>query len=274
MDGNRSTNRFLEANRALWDSLVPIHQRSRFYDLEGILAGKSSLLAIEREEVGSVEGRRLLHLQCHFGMDTLSWARLGAEVTGVDFSTRAITAACDLRDQLGLPAEFICSDLYDLPLHLEKRFQIVFTSYGVLCWLPDLPRWGRIVAHFLEPGGRFVLVEGHPFVNVFANGPQENRLRVAYSYFYRPEPTRWEGDGDYTDSQAQVGLPSYEWTHSLADILNALLQAGLELESLREFPLAMYQCFPFLEPRPDGFWQMPGGAESIPMLFSLRMRKR
>lgn len=274
MDGDRSMDRFLEANRSLWDSLVSIHQRSAFYNLEAFLAGGSSLLAIEREEAGPVEGRRLLHLQCHFGMDTLSWARLGAQATGIDFSPRAIEAACTLRDRLGLAAEFICCDLYDLPLHLEKRFQIVFTSYGVLCWLPDLPRWGQIVAHFLEPGGRFVLVEGHPFLNVFANGPKESNLRVTYSYFHRPDPTRWEGDGDYADPQAQVDLPSYEWTHSLADILNALLQAGLELESLREFPLAMCPYFPFQEQRPDGYWQMEGGLESIPMLFSLRMRKR
>ncbi|MEI6309711.1 MAG: class I SAM-dependent methyltransferase [bacterium] len=274
MDGDRSSDRFLEANRMLWDSLVAIHQRSRFYDLDNFLEGKSSLLAIEREEVGSVEGCSLLHLQCHFGMDTLSWARLGAQATGVDFSPRAIEEACALRDRLKLPAEFICCDLYDLPQRLEKRFQVVYTSYGVLCWLPDLPRWGRVVAHFLETGGRFVLVEGHPFLNVFANGSQESSLRVAYSYFHRPEPSRWEVDGDYADPQAQVNLPSYEWTHSLSDILNALLQAGLELESLREFPWAMYQCFPFLEQRPDGFWQMPGGVDSIPMLFSLRMRKK
>ncbi|MEI6309347.1 MAG: methyltransferase domain-containing protein [bacterium] len=132
MDRDRSRDRFLEANRAFWDSLVSIHQRSAFYNLEAFLAGGSSLLAIEREEVGSVEGCRLLHLQCHFGMDTLSWARLGAEATGVDFSPRAIEAACTLRDRLGLAAEFICSDLYDLPQRLEKRFQIVCAERALL----------------------------------------------------------------------------------------------------------------------------------------------
>src|SRR5512136_2825848 len=139
-----------------------IHVRSPFYDVAGFKAGKNSLKSVELAEVGDVGGKRLLHLQCHFGMDTLSWARLGARVTGVDYAPQAIDLARELAREAGLEADFICASIYDLPERLTGTFDIVFTSYGVLCWLPDLPAWGRVIAHFLRPGGIFYIADGHP----------------------------------------------------------------------------------------------------------------
>jgi len=150
------------ANLAKWNELVAVHARSAFYDVDGFRRGCCSLRPLELEEVGDVAGLRLLHLQCHFGLDTMSWARLGAEATGLDFSDTAIEVARSLSDDLAIPARFLCTDLYQLPKVLDETFDVVFTSYGVLCWLRDLEEWARIVARFLAPGGRFHLVELHP----------------------------------------------------------------------------------------------------------------
>src|SRR5665213_3830419 len=149
-------DRHVETNRALWDELVGVHVRApNSYDLDSFRNGRETLKPIELEEVGDVRGKRLLHLQCHFGMDTISWARRGARVVGADFSPEAIALARQLSEELSVGADFVCSNIYDLPQHLEGEFDIVFTSYGVLCWLPDLTDWGKVVDHFLAPGGFF-----------------------------------------------------------------------------------------------------------------------
>src|SRR5919206_2445351 len=162
-------NKYVESNRSLWDGWTRLHAHSEFYDLAGFKAGRSSLKDIELAEVGDVRGRSLLHLQCHFGQDTLSWARLGAEVTGVDFSTEAIRLARALNEELHIPARFIQSNIYALPDVLDERFDIVFTSYGVLAWLPDLDAWGEIVARYLKPGGFFYIVENHPLTGMVSD---------------------------------------------------------------------------------------------------------
>ena len=224
--------------------------------------------------MGDVAGKSLLHLQCHFGMDTLSWARLGAHVTGVDFSAEAIALARSLSRELALEARFICSDIYALPDVLEEQFDIVFTSYGVLCWLPDLERWAQVIAHFLKPGGVFYIVEIHPFCDVFYDEAEAGELRVAYSYFHDPQPMRWESAGSYADRGAHVQHNiSYEWMHSLSDIVNALLATGLHIEYLHEFPYCVYARFPFLEEGADGWWRLPGGANLIPLTLSIKAHK-
>lgn len=263
---------YLESNRDLWDRLVPIHARSRYYDVDGFRHGGSTLMQLEREEVGDVRGKTLLHLQCHFGLDTLSWSRQGARVTGADFSPAAIDLARALSAELAIPARFLCTNLFDLSAMLADRFDIIFTSYGVLCWLPDLGKWADVVAHFLNPGGFFYIAEGHPLVSVFANESDMKGLQVTGSYFHSPEPTRWETDVSYADPRTPVNLPSFEWTHSLADILNALIRAGLRIDFLHEFPFSFYQHFPFLMKGGDGYWHLPQG-DLIPMTFSLKATK-
>lgn len=262
---------YSEKNLELWNEITPIHARSAFYDVPGFKAGRNTLKSIELGEVGDVKGKSLLHLQCHFGMDTLSWARLGASVTGVDFSDKAIEQANTLSQELGVPARFICCNIYDLPRLLEGQFDIVYTSYGVLCWLPDLSKWGAIISHFLRPGGFFYVVEGHPVLSVFDNSNTATRLEVTQSYFHNSEPIRWEPEGDYAERDAEVTHFSYEWTHSLGDIVNALIDAGLRIEFLHEFPMSSYYWSPFTKQDKNGWWRTDQGR--IPMTFSVKAIK-
>jgi SAM-dependent methyltransferase len=266
-------NEYLQANQNRWDQLTLEHQGSQFYDLAGFRAGKDRLRSIELSELADVKGRSLLHLQCHFGLDTLAWARRGAIVTGVDFSPNAITQARALSEELDIPAHFYCSDIYDLPDTLSGVFDIVFTSYGVLHWLPDLHRWGEIIARYLKPGGTFYIVEDHPFFRVFrANAGDE--IRAERSYFFSDEPQRIEETGSYaTGGEGEAGV-IYIWDHSLGEIINSLVEAGLTIEFLHEFPFAARAKFPFMELGDDGWWRLPPPLHgTIPFLFSLRARK-
>ncbi len=265
---------YLRANRRNWNELVAIHEKSKYYDVAGFKSGKSSLKSIELEELGSVSGKSLLHLQCHFGLDSLSWARLGAKVTGVDFSDKAITLARSLSKELRIEASFVCSDVYDLPKVLSEKFDIVFTSYGVLHWLPDLRQWARIIARFTRRKGTFYMVEHHPFLQVFYGESDAPDLRVTDSYFHSEEPRiEGPGTGTYADPSAEIHTPEYEWVHSLGDVVNSLISAGLKIEYLHEFPFTEYKAFPFLEQGTDGWWRLNPGKAQLPLLFSLKATK-
>jgi SAM-dependent methyltransferase len=262
---------YLEANRARWDELTPIHARSPFYDLDGFRAGKSSLHSIELEELGDVRGKSLLHLQCHFGQDTLSWARLGAQVTGVDFSEKAIALARSLADDLGIEARFICTTIAQLPAVLADSFDIVFTSYGVLSWQPDLRPWAETVARFVKPGGIFYIVEFHPFADIFDDAPGATEPRVAYPYFHLPEPLKWISKGTYADRTAAVtNVASHLWLHALSDVLNAIIHAGLRIEFVHEFPFSIVGTLPFVEQGADAYWRLKTKDGSIPLMFSVK----
>ena len=270
----RSMDSYLQANRALWDERVPLHRDSASYALAGFKAGRCSLKSIELAELGAVTGKSLLHLQCHFGMDTLSWARRGAHVTGADFSNQAIALAQSLSVELAVPARFICANLYDLPQVLTEQFDIVFTSAGVLGWLPDIQRWGEVVAHFLRPGGTFYIREQHPFANTFGDTEAAAPPQLAHPYFDH-EPTRWEESGSYAEPQAETAHNvHYEWQHTLGNIVNALTTQGLRLEYLHEFPFAGWKCLPGMEQGDDGWWRLPGQETLLPLTFSLKATKR
>lgn len=266
-------NDYLQANQRRWDQLIAEHATSTFYDLEGFKAGKDRLRSIELSELGNVEGKSLLHLQCHFGMDTLAWARRGAIVTGIDFSEKAITLAQSLSEELAIPAQFYCADIYKLPDVLSGEFDIVFTSYGVLHGLPDLPRWAQIIAYYLKAGGIFYIVEDHPFFRVFRAKP-EGVIKAERNYFFSEEPQRLEVQGSYaTDNEGARGV-SYIWDHSIGEVINALIDAGMRIEYLHEFPYAARAKFPFMEQGEDGWWRLPADQHgTIPFLFSLQARK-
>lgn len=263
----------MKANQYLWNELTEINVNSPLYDLAGFKSGKSTLKPVELAELGDVAGKSLLHLQCQFGLDTMSFARLGAIVSGVDYSERAIAMAKALSEELSIPARFVCSNIYDLTDKLSDQFDIIFTSYGVLCWLPDLAEWARIIAHHLKPGGIFYIVESHPFLHVFENERTTPHLRVRFSYFPSSEPTRWEPDGSYADRNAKIVHPSFEWTHNLSEIINTLIASGLRIEFLHEFPYMVDDHFPFMDLGADGYWRLKGGNVTIPLMFSLKATK-
>jgi len=262
-------NDLFEANRQLWNQRTLVHKDSDFYDLAGFKRGDTALRNIELEELGEVKGKSLLHLQCHFGMDSLDWARRGAKVTGMDLSDEAIKTAVSLNEELGLDAKFICCNVYDLPAHLDQQFEIVFTSYGVIGWLPDLDKWAAVVANHLKPGGIFYLAEFHPFVWTF----DDDFTHIKYYYDNR-ELIITENQGTYTDREADIKGKEYSWNHSLSEVLNALLNAGLELESFNEHMYSPYACFRNLVETAPGQWQVKGMEGKIPMVYSLRMKKR
>ncbi len=267
-------NDYINTNRDLWDQLAPIHRKSEFYEVDRFKQGECILTGVDRDEVGEVAGKSLLHLQCHFGLDTLCWARRGASVTGADFSEPAIKIARSLAAEMDLPAEFVASDLYDLRNNLSGEFDIVFTSGGVLTWLPDLTKWAETAAHFVKPGGRFYLREFHPMGSIFDDeDAPANPPRIGYPYFHQTEPMRFDCDGSYADPEAKVRKVSYEWLHSIADVVNALINADLTIEYLHEFPFISYQSHPFLVQSEDGNWRYPKYPESIPLMFSISATK-
>ena len=264
-------NEYMRSNQKMWDEYAHINSRSSFYQLDDFKAGVNKLNPLEREELGDVAGKRLLHLQCHFGMDTLSWARLGAQVTGMDFSHEAIQLAQQLSAELNIPARFIETDIYKLPEVLDESFDIVYTSYGVLTWLPDMKRWAQIAAQYVRPGGTFYIAEFHPFAWVFDYAASE--LLVKYPYFHDGVIAD-DVIGSYADPTAEtVTKVSYEWAHPLGEIVTALIEAGLQLEFLHEFPYTVYEQFPFVEKTDEHYWKLPGGARTIPLMFSIRAKK-
>lgn len=265
---------WLRTNRANWDARVPVHAASELYDLAGFRAGRSTLRALDLDEVGDVTGRRLLHLQCHMGQDTLSWARRGAHVTGLDFSAPAIRTARALAEDTGLAdrARFVVSDVYAAPQALDgQRFDIVVTGVGALVWLPDLPRWAQIVASLLADGGFLHLAEFHPFTDVL----DEDGSTVAYDYFGDAQGARYDSPYTYTDGPPLAEPVHVEWQHSLGEVITSLAAAGLRIEFLHEYPTTLFRRFPVLEESADGTggWAFPAGAPQIPLMYSLRARR-
>jgi len=263
------------SNVAFWNELTDIHETSSYYDLDSFMHGRQSLHDIELKELGDVHGKSLLHLQCHFGMDSLSWSRLGASVTGVDFSDKAIRLATRLSSELGLDAKFVQSDIYDLPNLLKGKFDIVFTSYGVLCWLQNLHEWAKVISHFLKNGGTFLIVEEHPLAYILDEKCKPEELRIGYPYFDKTTLS-FNSQYSYADSTTEVEQSvHYEWTHTLQEILDAVISAGLAVESFREYPFCMFPKFEWLSKGDDGFWHAPQNSSiAVPLLFSLKASKR
>jgi len=255
-------------NRANWDDRVPIHLASQFYDLAGFRETRDSLRRFEPAEVGDVRGKDLVHLQCHVGLDTLSWAGRGARVSGLDFSAPAIAAARGLAAELGVSASFVTSDVYDAPAAFGgQRFDIVYTGIGALCWLPDIPRWARVVADLLRPGGFLYLVEGHPFAGVL-----DDQTGSVVSRDYFDNAPRLEIFAyTYTDGDTELAhAAQVEFSHAMGEILTAIAQAGLRLEFLHEHDFELFARFESLHRQPDGTWRFPPGRPRVPMLYSLR----
>ena len=257
-----SESEYFELNRVGWDQRAKVHVESEFYDVEGFVAGQTSLREIELAGMGDVAGKRLLHLQCHFGLDTLSWQRRGAICTGVDISPVAIRKAHELAERTGLKAEFECSDVYSFRSVGSSSYEIIFTSYGAICWLPDLQRWAEIVAANLAVGGIFYMVEFHPIYDLLAG----------YSYFARSEPDV-EEEGTYTENGADVVTRLATWPHPMSDVINALIGVGIRVERVSEFPFSPYNCFEGLVEREPGRFYLGHKGNDAPLVYSITGRK-
>jgi SAM-dependent methyltransferase len=264
-------NSFEDANRSLWDELADVHVKS--YGVDKFKAGESTIDDIQLREIGDIRGKTLLHLQCHFGLDTLSLARAGAIVTGVDFSERAIEHARRLQIETGIPARFFHSNVYDLKNVLDEKFDIVYTTQGVLCWLKDLKEWARIIAHFLKPGGILYLMEAHPIITIF-DDTKRGKLDIIHNYFHSDQPTIWDDNApDYSDPTFNWPSVSYEWQWTISDIINSLISAGLTIELFNEYDKTFSKALPDMERDPDGYWVLPQFRGKLPLMFSLRARR-
>lgn len=267
---------YFEANKASWNKRAAVHKDSTFYDLQSFKEGKTSLNKIELEELGDVKGKTLLHLQCHFGMDTMSWAREGAIATGVDLSDEAINLAKEINAELGLNATFICSNIYDLadsskapPLErFREAFDIVFTSYGTIGWLPGLDKWADIITHFLKPGGTFYIADFHPTLWMM----DDDFKYIKYNYFNTGIIVE-DTVGTYTDRDAPIRSTEYNWNHPFSEIISSLLKHGLTITQFHEFPYSPYPCFNNVEQGQDGMWRIKGLEEKLPMMYSIKAIK-
>lgn len=260
---------YTEENRATWNLWVTRDTDSDHHkDVARYRATGSSLRPIERVALGDVTGKSLLHMQCNLGSETLSWARLGAQVTGVDIADDAISFARALAEESGLAdaARFIRANIYDLPTTLDERFDIVIATYGALCWAPDVDAWARVAARFLAPGGTFLLVDLHPAGAMMTAEPGDPfglRLRITGSYFHTSEPQTERRPGE---------PPVHAWPYSLGEIVTAVIDAGMPIEAAREYPFAHWRQFPQLVESGDGYWRWPDASNSLPLLFSIIAR--
>jgi len=255
---------YLKINQKSWNKRLETHLESDFYDLDAFVKGKSSLNSIELDLLGDIKGKRILHLQCHFGQDSISLSRLGAKVTGVDLSDQSIIKGKELAIECNTDTQFICSDVYDLPNHLNEKFDIVFTSYGTISWLPDLNKWAKVISHFLNPGGNFVFVEFHPVVWMFDDDLQ----KVAYNYF-NEKPIVEEESGTYADRDADFKNQYVCWNHAIGENVTSLIQNDLTIESLQEYDYSPYNALNHMEEFEKGKFRIKHFNNKAPLVYSI-----
>lgn len=262
-------NRYFNVNRDTWNKKVAVHKDSEFYFVEDFKKGKSSLNKFEINALGDVSTKTLLHLQCHFGQDTLSWSRLGARCIGVDISDAAITLAESLNKELNLDAQFVCCNVLDTSEFVSDQFDIVYTSYGVIGWLPDLRPWAKMIAERLQDGGSFYMVEFHPIVWMFDYLEETPVLKYGYD---QKEVIYEEYKGTYADTASEMISKEYGWNHGLGEVITALTEAGLHIDYLHELHESPYEVFPNLIKNEEGLYVTKD--KLYPLLFELKATKR
>lgn len=260
---------YIKCNQQWWNANLPAHLKSDFYNVGEFIDGKSSLNNIELQLLGNIEGKSILHLQCHFGMDSISLARMGAKVTGVDFSDKAIDAAKKLVQKTGVHADFVCCDVYSLPEHLDAHFDIVFTSYGVIGWLPDIQKWAYLVSKYIQPGGSFIMAEFHPVVWMFDN----NFNTIAYPYF-QDAPIIETQEGSYANRDTDEKHTNISWNHGLSEVINNLIHQGLYISAFQEYDYSPYNCFQDMIEIAPGRFQIKRLGNKIPMVYSIKAEKK
>ncbi|WP_438422376.1 class I SAM-dependent methyltransferase [Aquimarina macrocephali] len=265
---SKELHNYFETNKQTWNKKVDIHARSDFYDIEAFKKGKTSLKQYELEALGDVSGKSLLHLQCHFGQDTLSWSRLGAKCTGVDLSEKGIELAKSLNAELDLGAKFVCCNVLDTSEYIKNKFDIVFTSYGVIGWLPDLKPWGKMIAERLKPGGVFYIVEFHPIVWMFDYLKEKPIMKYGY---HQKDVIYEEYKGTYANPESNMISKEYGWNHGLGEVVSSLTEAGLTIEYLNEYDGSPYEVFPDLIKDEN---KMFATKEKLyPLVFAIKARR-
>jgi len=259
---------YLEVNKSLWNKRVAGHVESEFYAVENWKNNLNSLNKIEQSLLGDLKGKKVLHLQCHFGQDTLSMQALGANCTGVDLSNKAVEKARLLANELNLESQFICCDIYELKQYLDEKFDIVFASYGCIGWLPDLNKWADIVSYFLKPNGKFVFAEFHPVVWIF----NDQFTSIDYSYFNTEAIVESE-TGSYADPNGAYQNDYVCWNHSLDEVLTSLISKNMVLEVFKEYDYSPYPCFENTVEQRQGEFQIKNLEGKLPMVFALKMNK-
>ena len=271
---------WIDANRANWDERVPVHLAAKSYDLTALRAGQGRLHTIEEEELGNIAGLRVLHLQCHFGRDSLTLAQRGAEVVGLDFSAPAIDAARGLARELCLSqrARFVLANVYDARDALPEAaaFDLVYVTWGAIYWLPDIRRWAQIVAHYLRPGGTLYLAEGHPSALVFDDLARAADAKMPgwFAPYFQSEPMVIDDARDYANADVVLThRRQYSWMHPLGSIISALRDAGLSLAWLHEHAAVPWPMFDCLVAGDDGMYRWPA-QQWLPLAFSLQATSR
>ncbi len=260
---------YININKQTWNNKTDVHIASEFYDMKSFLDGKSTLNTIELELLGDIKGKSVLHLQCHFGQDTMTLTRMGGKVTGVDLSDKAIERAKEFTAQLSLDTTFVCCDIYDTPKYIDEKFDIVFTSYGTIGWLPDLDKWANIVSNFLKPDGKFIMADFHPVVWMY----DYDFAAVFYSYF-NVEPIIEEETGTYAEKEADLSAKTIGWNHPISEILNALINNSLEINCFNEYDYSPYNCFNETEEFEPNKFRIKKFENKIPMVYAIKASKK
>jgi len=260
---------YQEINKNSWNNKTDAHMASDFYANESFIKGRNSLNEIELNLLGDINGKSILHLQCHFGQDTISLTRLGAKAVGVDLSDKAIEKAEQLAKITKANAAFICCDIYDLPKYLDQKFDIVFTSYGTIGWLPDMDKWAAVIDHFLKPNGAFLIVEFHPFVWMW----DDNFETIKYNYFNKEVIVETE-KGTYADKNAPIEQQYVMWNHSLSEVMNSLLKNNLQIDSMNEFNYSPYNCFNKTKEISPNKFRIEHFNDKIPMVYAIKATKK
>jgi ubiquinone/menaquinone biosynthesis C-methylase UbiE len=258
---------YLEINKQSWNKKTDIHIQSAFYDMEGFLKGSTSLKEIELKLLGDIKGKSVLHLQCHFGQDSISLSKMGASVTGIDLSDVAIERAKELAATMNVDTKFICCNIYDLPQHLDEKFDIVFTTYGTIGWLSDMNQWAAIVSQYLKPNGEFIFVEFHPVVWMF----DDEFEKVGYNYF-NSGPIIETYNGTYADKTAPISQEYVMWNHGMGEVINSLIQNNIQIISLNEFDYSPYNCFKHTIEFEPGKFRIKHMDNRIPMVYAVKGR--
>jgi SAM-dependent methyltransferase len=267
-------------NRANWDERAPAHAASPDYSLDRFVADPqfiSRVVRFDLPRLGDISGLRTVHLQCHIGTDTISLARLGARVTGLDFSSASLAEGRRLAERTGAAVDFVEADVYDAPEVLGRaRFDLVYTGIGALCWLPSVRRWGQVVAELLRPGGRLFIREGHPVLWALDDLRTDDLLVVDYPYFEAEEPLVWEEGGTYVETAAVfTHSVTHLWNHGMGEIVTALLDAGMELTALTEHDSVPWQALPRrMERLDDGEWRIRDRPWRVPHSYTLQAVRR